>query len=69
MSLVSVRQRRSTAKAGFLLRSGLSVTPGHEFLKTSDLVICDAAQRVGEPGLRIDAVQLGGFDQRIGDNR
>ncbi len=50
-----------------LLRSILSVTPRHEFIKTSDLVIGDAGQRLGEPGLRINAVQLSGFDQRIGD--
>jgi hypothetical protein len=50
-----------------LLRSILSVTPGHEFIKTSDLVLCDATENICEPGLRINAVQLGGFDQRIGD--
>ncbi len=50
-----------------LLRSGLSVTPGHEFIQLCDLVVGDAAQRVGEPSLRIDAVEFGGFDQRVGD--
>ncbi len=45
----------------------LSVTPGHQFRKTGDLRIGDAARRVGQPGLRIDAVELGGFDQRIGN--
>ena len=32
-----------------------------------DLVISDATEGGGEPCLRINAVQLGGFDQRIGD--
>ncbi len=33
----------------------------------ADLVVRDAAESVGEPCLRINAVQLGGFYQRIGD--
>lgn len=37
--------------------------PRHEFIKTSNLVICDAAENIGEPSLRIDAVELGCFDQ------
>ena len=32
-----------------------------------DLVVRDAAENVGEPCLRINAVQLGGFYLRIGD--
>jgi site-specific recombinase XerC len=64
---VSVRPDRSTKPAHSQLRSGLSVTPRHEFLKTVNLVICDTGQRVGEPGLRIDAVEFGRFDQRVGD--
>ena len=35
----------------------------------SDLVVGDAAEHIGEPGLRIDAVQLGAFDQGVGDSR
>jgi hypothetical protein len=30
-------------------------------------MISDAGQRIGEPGLRIDAVEFGGFDQRVGN--
>jgi hypothetical protein len=33
----------------------------------ADHVIVDARQHVGEPGLRIDAVELGGLDQRVDD--
>ncbi|KHL24241.1 hypothetical protein PK98_14785 [Croceibacterium mercuriale] len=32
------------------------------------MACCKAGQRAGEPGLRINAVQLGGFDER-GDHR
>ena len=45
----------------------MSVTPRHEFVQTRDLVLGDAAENIGQPGLRINAVQLGGFYQRIGD--
>ena len=30
-------------------------------------MVCDGCQRVGEPGLRIDAIELGRFDQGKGD--
>ena len=50
-----------------LLRSVLSVTPGHEFVELCDLVVGDAAQRVGQLGLRIEAAELCRFDQGIGD--
>ena len=54
--------------AVFQLRSTmLSVTPRHELVEARDLVVRDAAESVGEPCLRIDVVQLGGFYQRIGD--
>jgi len=43
--------------------------PGQELVEPRDLVIGDAAENIGEPSLRIDAVQLGGLDQRIGDGR
>ena len=52
-----------------LLRSGLSVTPEHEFIEHCDLVVGDAAKDVGEPGLRIDAAELCRLDQGIGDGR
>ncbi len=45
----------------------MSVTPGEQLVDAVDLVVGDAGERVGEPGLRIDAVELGGFDQCIGD--
>jgi hypothetical protein len=30
-------------------------------------VVGDAAEHIGQPGMRINAVQLDGLDQRIGD--
>lgn len=45
---------------------GIAV-PRHQLVPPGDLVICDGSENAGEPGLRINAVQLGGFDQRIGD--
>ncbi len=32
-----------------------------------DLVVGDAGEGIGEPGLRVDAVELGGFDEGVGD--
>ena len=46
-----------------------SVTPRQQLVDPGDLVVGDAAEYVGEPGLRIDAVQLGAFDQGVGDRR
>jgi hypothetical protein len=66
---VSVRPSSSTGQNRSLLRSFLSVTPGHQFVEPGDLVIGDAAEHIGEPGLGINAIQLGGFDQGVGDRR
>jgi len=43
------------------------VFPWQEIIDAGDLVVWKAGKRVGEPGLRIDAIQLGGLDQGIGD--
>ena len=37
--------------------------PGRQRAQVGDLVIGDASQHVGEPGLGIDIVELGGLDQ------
>ena len=52
-----------------LLRCCGSVTPWHEVVQPGDLLIGDTAEHPGQPGLRIDAVQLGSFDQGVGDRR
>ena len=43
------------------------VAPWEQFVDTGDFVIGDAAEHIGEPGLGIDTVELGGLDQGIGD--
>ncbi len=52
---------------GISLRSGLSVTPLQKLFDPIDLMDGDAAESIGEPSLRIDAVELGRFDQRVGN--
>ena len=37
---------------------------GQEFVKTGSRMVNDAAQHVGELGLRVDVVELGGADER-----
>ncbi len=64
---VTVRRARPWVVGHSLLRSALSVSPRHEFIQLCDLVLGDAGQRVGEPGLGIDAAEFCRFDQRIGD--
>ena len=66
---VNVRPRGSASWNLPLLRCLGSVTPGHQFVEPGDLVIGDAAEHVGQPSLRIDAIQLGGFDQGIDNGR
>ena len=68
--IVTVRPSRPTGDAGPVLRSvSLSVRPGHEVFKAGDLGVGDVGQDIGEPGLRIDTVELGGLDEGIGDRR
>ncbi len=47
----------------------LSKPPGQQLVDAIDLMICDAAEHVSQPRLRIDAVELGRFDQRVGNRR
>src|SRR5258705_3394826 len=42
---------------------GLSPVPGQKLIQPVDGVVVDAHKHVGEPGLRIDVVELGGHDQ------
>jgi hypothetical protein len=41
--------------------------PGKELIQPADRVIGDAGEHIGEPGLRVDVVELGGLDQRVED--
>ena len=39
--------------------------PGQELMQLGSRVIIDPAENIGEPGLRIDTVELGSGDQRV----
>ena len=41
--------------------------PGKQVIDFGDLVVWDAGEGVGEPGVGIDGVELGRFDQGVGD--
>ena len=43
--------------------------PGQQFVDAGDFVVGNTVENIGQPGLRIDAIQLGGFDQGVGDRR
>jgi hypothetical protein len=40
---------------------GCLAVPRQELMEVLDIVIVDAGENIGEPGLRIDIVELGGF--------
>jgi hypothetical protein len=40
--------------------------PGQKLVDAVDLVLGDPAKNVGQPSLRVDLVELGRLDQRIG---
>src|SRR5271156_4339949 len=42
---------------------GLLPVPGQKLVQPVDSVVVDTGEHVGEPGLRIDVVELGGHDQ------
>ena len=48
---------------------GRSVTQGEQLVDPSDLVAGNSVEDVGQPSLRVDAVQLGTLDQGVGDGR
>ena len=50
-----------------LLPVGLPV-PGQEFLQTGLRQVGDTVEDIGEPGLRIDVVELRGADERVHDS-
>ena len=39
--------------------------PGQQFEEALGRVIVQARQHVGEPGLRVDVIELGSLDQRV----
>ena len=47
---------------------GLPV-PGQEFVEPGLWQVGDAVENIGEPGLRVDVVELGGADERVHHSR
>jgi hypothetical protein len=45
----------------------LAPVPGQQLVETSDRLVGDAGEHVGEPDLGIDVVELGGGDQAVDD--
>ena len=64
--MVTVRGRRPTEPKGRQLRCLCGVTPWEEFVEAGDFVIGDFAENPSQPTLRIDVVELGGFDEGEG---
>ena len=64
---VAVREGMDGSGRGKLLK--LMPGPGEEILEPSCGMIGQAGEDVGEPGLRVDAVELGGFDERVHGGR
>src|SRR4029077_8842584 len=46
-------------------RLWLAPVPGQQLVETSDRMVGDAGEDIGQPGLRIDVVELGGHDQAV----
>jgi hypothetical protein len=42
--------------------------PGRQLVDAVDLIVSDIAELVGQLGLRIDAIQLGGFNLDLDDH-
>lgn len=42
------------------------IIPAQQFVNSVDLVICDTAEGIGEPGLRFNVIELGCFNQGKG---
>ena len=38
-----------------------------QLVQPVDLVVGNAAENIGEPGLRINAIEFGGFDEGVGN--
>jgi len=45
----------------------LAPVPGQQLVETPDRVVGDTGKHVGEPGLGVDVVELGGDDQAVDD--
>ncbi len=50
---------------GGLLGAGALPIPGQEFIDPFSRMILQARQDIGEPGLRVNVVEFGRFDQGV----
>lgn len=62
-----VQRTWPAADGTYVLRCFCSVTPWHEVVDAVDFVVGGLCEHPGQPGLRVDVVEFGGFDQGIGD--
>ena len=46
---------------------GVTAVPGQQLVETSDRMVGDAGEHVGESSLGVDVVELGGGDQAVDD--
>ena len=58
----------ATVSGGDLIRRPFPM-PGQELIEPGCRMVSDAGEHVGEPGLRVDAVELGGGDQGVDRRR
>jgi hypothetical protein len=61
----AAKGRKRTSCCPTDLRAGPAPIPRQQFVEFLDGMFGDAGQDVGEPGLRIDVVHLGGDDQAV----
>ena len=50
-----------------MIGGGLASVPGKQLVETTDRMVGDAGEDVGQPGLRVDVVQLGRDDEALED--
>src|SRR4051794_29527332 len=55
---------RSGSRRGLLDLSGFPV-PRQEFVQALGWVVGQSLQHVGQPGVRVDLIELGGLNQRV----
>jgi len=62
--MLGARPDIATVSGGDLICRPFPV-PGQELIDPGCRMVGDASEHVGEPGLRIDAIELGGGDQGV----
>ena len=60
-----VQSQGAILRGGGVLGRRRVPVPGEQLVEAAGGVVGNAPRHVGEPGLRIDIVELGGGDQRV----